>query len=695
MPRSLSLRSGFLLFFLPAFLAVGCSSERVMPPAPVLPTPSKRQLAWQDLEFYAFVHFNMNTFTNMEWGTGAEDPALFNPTQLDCRQWVRTFKDAGMKGVIITAKHHDGFCLWPSRYTEHSVKKSPWRGGDGDLIRELADACRESGLKLGIYYSPWDRNHVHYGREEYIVYMRRQLKELLTQYGDIFEVWFDGANGGSGYYGGANEERWVDKRRYYDWETTYQLIRQWQPNAVIFSDAGPDVRWVGNEDGHSYPTIWSNLMRDSVYGGMPTYHTHWADGQENGTHWVPAETNVSIRPGWYYHDYEDHKVKPVHKLVDIYYESIGMNTPLLLNFPVDTRGLVHENDGRQLKKMMEKIRDDFSHNLALGARVEASQERGKPYDAGKVTDDEAKTYWTTEDSVIEASLTLTFDSLTRLNRFLVQEYIPLGQRVKSFSIEYFADGDWEEITRGTTIGYKRILRFDEVETNRLRFTVTDAKACPVISNIEVFYADPLLVAPVIERSKSGMVTLTVPDSNTAIYYTTNGDPPNERSLKYEQPFPLLTPGVVQAVNIDPSGRQSDISRKDFDISAVQWRVYHRDTNAAKVVDGNEDSFFTVTDRDYRQIIIDLGEPLIIRGFTYLPPQNRWFSGIISEYAFFSSLGGGQYRLIQSGEFSNIQNSPVWQRVEVPEHRCRFIKLRALKTTDDQLPSFAEIGVITK
>ena len=336
-----------------------CISRRWVPLLRCTRFPVQRQLAWQQMEFYAFIHFNMNTFTDMEWGTGGEDPALFNPTQLDCRQWVRTFKEAGMKGVIITAKHHDGFCLWPSKYTEHSVKNSPWKNGDGDVIRELADACEEYGLKLGIYYSPWDRNHADYGTPDYLIYMRRQLKELLTQYGDVFEVWFDGANGGTGYYGGANEERLVDKLSYYDWDHTYALIREWQPKAVIFSDAGPDVRWVGNEDGHSYPTIWSNLMRDSVYGGMPTYHTDWADGQENGTHWVPAETNVSIRPGWYYHEYEDHKVKSVPKLVDIYYESVGMNTPLLLNFPVDRRGLIHETDAKQVRGMMEKIRQDF------------------------------------------------------------------------------------------------------------------------------------------------------------------------------------------------------------------------------------------------------------------------------------------------------------------------------------------------
>ena len=353
-------------------LIISCQTGMVMPPEPVYPIPNQRQLDWQELEFYAFIHFNMNTFTNMEWGTGGESSSQFNPTELDCRQWVKTFKNAGMKGVIITAKHHDGFCLWPSKYTEHSVKNSQWRNGEGDLIRELADACKEFGLKLGIYYSPWDRNHAHYGKPEYITYMRNQLKELLTNYGDIFEVWFDGANGGTGYYGGANETRKVDKRGYYDWEATFSLVRELQPNAVIFGDAGLDVRWVGNEKGYAYPTTWSNLMRDSVYAGMPEYAEKYSSGQMNGTHWVPAEVDVSIRPGWYYHPEQDDKVKSLKKLMDIYYESVGRNGSLLLNFPVDKRGLIHENDIRQLQAMAKQIKVDFAHNLAQESKASTS-----------------------------------------------------------------------------------------------------------------------------------------------------------------------------------------------------------------------------------------------------------------------------------------------------------------------------------
>lgn len=466
------------------FLLFSCSTP---PPPPVLPVPSDRQLAWQHLEFYAFIHFNMNTYTNMEWGTGGEDPRFFNPTKLDCMQWAKVCKAAGLKGIILTAKHHDGFCLWPSGYTEHSVKNSPWKNGQGDVVKELSEACKTYGLKMGIYLSPWDRNHVDYGKPEYITYFRNQLTELLTNYGEVFEVWFDGANGGTGYYGGANEERRVDKLTYYDWPATYELVRQLQPNAVIFSDAGPDVRWVGNEQGHAYPTTWSNLMRDSIYGGMPEYSTRFAPGQENGTHWVPAEVDVSIRPGWYYHPEQDSLVKSLPELLDIYYNSVGQNGSLLLNFPVDTRGLIHENDVEQLNKLAARLKEDFAIDLAEGQKAEASNIRGIAFKATHTVDGNDNTYWATEDGVIQASLIIHFEEETTFNRILLQEYIALGQRVKAFSLEAKTTDGWVEMADETTIGYKRILRLPEITATAIRLTIKDSKACPVISEIGVYY----------------------------------------------------------------------------------------------------------------------------------------------------------------------------------------------------------------
>ena len=488
------------LFILLTTLLVSCN--QTPPPVAVGPIPEARQLKWHELEFYAFVHFNMNTFTDMEWGTGGESPGLFNPTELDCRQWARVCKEAGMKGIILTAKHHDGFCLWPSEYTEHSVKNSPWKDGKGDVVRELADACQEYGLKLGLYLSPWDRNHAEYGTDAYITYLRNQLTELMTNYGEVFEVWFDGANGGTGYYGGANEERRVDRKTYYDWPNTRQIVRELQPGAVMFSDAGPGVRWVGNEAGWAGETNWSMIRREEFYPGSPNYKD-LTTGHEDGTHWVPAEVDVSIRPGWYYHQSEDHKVKSVKQLVDIYYNSIGRNASFLLNFPVDHRGLIHEKDVEQLMKMVEVIGRDLQTDLALNSSVEASQVRGdsRKFNAPRAVDGDPETYWATDDGVISASLTINFGKKTTFNRFLAREYIPLGQRIKAFSIEAWVDGAWVEIDAQTTIGNKRILRFDDISAEKLRFNVLDARACPLISSVEVYHAPKLLEPPVIELEK--------------------------------------------------------------------------------------------------------------------------------------------------------------------------------------------------
>ncbi|GGF28628.1 alpha-L-fucosidase [Echinicola rosea] len=681
----------YLVLLLVAF---SCQQKEVAPPAPVEPVPSERQLAWQDLEFYAFVHFNMNTFSNMEWGMGDEDPDTFNPTALDCRQWAKVAKDAGMKGIIITAKHHDGFCLWPTETTEHSVKNSSWKDGKGDVIKELSAACKEYGLKFGVYLSPWDRNNTNYGTPEYIDIFRTQLRELLTNYGEVFEVWFDGANGGTGYYGGANEERRVDKKNYYDWENTYSIIRELQPNAVIFSDGGPDIRWVGNEEGHAYKTTWSNLKRDEVYGGMPEYASEYAAGQEDGTHWVPAEVDVSIRPGWYYHPYEDHKVKSLPKLLDIYYESLGRNGSLLLNFPVDRRGLIHERDAEQVQKLANKIKEDFAHNLAREeGEIAASETRGNGYEAAMALDGDEATYWATSDGTVSGSLTVTFGEAITFNRFLAQEYIALGQRVKAFTVEVETAAGWEEIASETTIGYKRILRFPDVTATALRFTVTDAKACPTISEIGVFNAPKVVLAPNISRSVSGMVSLEVPDQGVDIYYTTDGSAPSKESQEYTAPFEVKTPKTVQAIVIDQnSGKTSEVSRVDFDMVKASWKVLNGGDKADHVMDENVHTNYTSKSDE---VVIDLGGAIELKGFTYMPMQNRYMSGVIQQYEFAVSTNGRNWKTVSKGEFGNIAASPIEQKITFEAENARFIRLKAIKTLDGKDASFAEIGVISK
>jgi alpha-L-fucosidase len=459
-----------------------------LPPAPCGAVPSQRQLAWHELEFYGFIHFTVNTFTDREWGKGDEDPQVFNPTALDARQWARVARDAGMKGLILTAKHHDGFCLWPSRYTEHSVKNSPWRGGKGDVVKDLAAACGEYGLKFGVYLSPWDRNHADYGKPEYLAYYRNQLRELLTNYGPIFEVWFDGANGGDGYYGGARERRIIDAAKYYDWANTHQLVRTLQPGAVMFSDAGPDVRWVGNERGVCFETTWLPINLEGLYPGHPDYAGKFAAGQPNGTNWVPPEVDVSIRPGWFYHSSEDAKVKSAKELLRIYYESVGRSGNLLLNLPPDRRGLIHEKDVESLKGFRALLDTTFAQDFAAGAQVQASTTRGtgSSFAAGNVTDGNKVSYWAAAEGVTEAKLELELKKPARFDQVLLQEHVALGQRIEAWSFEAELDGRWRPIASGTTVGHERIARFAPITAERVRVNVIKSRVCPTLARVALF-----------------------------------------------------------------------------------------------------------------------------------------------------------------------------------------------------------------
>ena len=435
---------------------------------PCGPVPTENQLRWQEMEMYAFIHYSMNTYTDEEWGFGNEPLELFNPSDLDCRQWARVCKQAGMKGIIFTAKHHCGFCMWPSKYTEYSVKNTPWKNGQGDVVRELADACREEGLKFAVYLSPWDRNHADYGKPEYVTYFRNQLRELLTEYGEMFEVWFDGANGGDGWYGGANETRKIDRTTYYQWPETYRMIRELQPNCLIWNDGGDrgDLRWVGTEAGNVGETNWSLL---NSTGEVPWEQLHY--GLESGNVWCPGETNTSIRPGWFYHTTEDEHVKSLSKLMDTYYKSVGRNSTLLLNFPIAPNGRIHPNDslrGIAFKKMIDEI---FKTDLTQNAKI----------------------------TIKDTETVITFKEPTAFNRFVVEEDIRYGQRVEKFSLEAEVDGKWvplndELVENGdglTTIGHRRIICFLTINATKLRFTVLDSKCEPIIKRTSVYLAPEL------------------------------------------------------------------------------------------------------------------------------------------------------------------------------------------------------------
>jgi alpha-L-fucosidase len=661
------------------------------------PVPNENQMRWQEMEYYAFVHFSVNTYTDKAWGGGDEDPKIFNPTELDCRQWARICKEAGMKGIIMTAKHHSGFCLWPSKYTEYSVKNCPWRNGKGDIVREMSNACKEYGLKLGIYLSPWDRNSADYGKPEYITYFRNQLKELLTNYGDIFEIWFDGANGGSGYYGGAKETRKIDRKTYYDWKNTYKLIRELQPNIVIWNDGGDraDLRWVGTEAGYVGETNWSLL---NATGDVPEKMLRY--GVENGDSWVPGEVNTSIRPEWFYHPSEDNKVKTLPQLMNLYYNSIGRNGTLLLNFPIMPNGLIHKNDEKAVLEFAKAVKAAFAVNLLDKKKAIASNVRGnsKDFGADKATDGNKNTYWTTDDDVKTASLTIDLDKPTTFNRFLAQEYIRLGQRVKTFTVEAFVDGNWKELAKETTIGYKRILHFPAVKATKVRFNITDSKSCPLISNIGIYNAPQILTLPSIVRNQSGEITITPDDVESVVYYTLDGSIPTPKSNRYSGPVQSEGKVDVKAIAYDAvSGKSSPVSQEKFDISRKGWKVLGIESETVnRVLDGNKSTTW-YQGRDKKMpvdLVIDLGRDQNLSGFRYLPDQNRAM-GIITNYQFFVSQDNNNWKQVDEGEFANIKNNPLWQIKKFAPEKARYIKLRALRNTEgSDAVGYSEVDVIT-
>jgi len=479
----------YIILSLLLFAAIESRSQNVLPPAPYGAVPNDNQIAWQKMEYYMFIHFGPNTFTDKEWGDGSEDPKVFNPTNLDTRQWARIAKGAGMKAIIITAKHHDGFCLWPSEFSTHTVRESPWKDGKGDILKELSEACKEYGLKFGVYLSPWDRNHPDYGTSKYNQVFANTLQEVLSNYGEVFEQWFDGANGE-----GPN-----GKIQNYDWPLFHRVVYNNQPNAVIFSDIGPGARWIGNESGIAGETNWSTLNTEGFgLGKLAPNPKVLNTGNENGQNWIPGEADVSIRPGWFYSPKTDNKVKSLNQLLDIYYSSVGRNANLLLNVPVDRRGLIHPNDSTRLMEFRKIIDATFKSNLAKDKKVLVSNTRGnaKEYSAQNLIDENFDTYWTVDDGINNATLTLDLGKRTEINRLVLQEYIPLGQRIKSFSVDYWNGNEFVALDKQTTVGYKRILTFSTITTTKIRINIV-ANAAPILSEIQVYKAPEIIESPVV------------------------------------------------------------------------------------------------------------------------------------------------------------------------------------------------------
>lgn len=594
-----------------AFPAGATVAEKIEMASRLVPTP--QQLEWQRMELTAFLHFGVNTFTGREWGDGTEDPAIFNPTSLDCEQWVRTLKESGFKMAIITAKHHDGFCLWPTKTTRHSVASSSWKDGKGDVVRELRDACKKYGIKFGVYLSPWDRNASCYGDSPaYNQFFIEQLTELLTNYGEVHEVWFDGANGE-----GPN-----GKKQIYDWDAILKTIRRLQPKAVT-AIMGDDVRWVGNEKGIGRETEWSATALTpgiyprsgeqnkelGIFGKAKDLGGRDIVARATELFWYPSEVDVSIRPGWFYHADQDKQVKSLNHLADIYFKSVGYNSVLLLNIPPDLRGLINENDVQRLKEFSSYLKKTFARNYVL-----------KGNEAWHGTSGTVRQYDIQKDALV--------------NAFMIQEDISKGQRIESFLVEAYKDGSWIHMAEGTTVGYKRLVRFSDTRPERIRVTIRSARGVANVAAVGLFYAEPLA------------------DKNEEI----------------------------QLSNVPVDG----------------WQVVGGNADSRKAIDGDRKTVWRAS--ALTPLVVDMGDKVEVSGFSYAPSIGEDLTGTIYKYAFYVSLDGQSWTKCEaSGEFSNIMHNPVPYFVRFGKtYPARYFKLEPLSEINNKnVVTVGEVGILTK
>ncbi|CAM3077942.1 MULTISPECIES: alpha-L-fucosidase [Sphingomonas] len=544
--RRAVIASGLVASAAPAFAQKGAGA-----PAPYGAIPSARQWRWHQREQYAFIHFAMNTFTDKEWGYGDEDPKMFNPSDFSADQIVAAAKAGNLKGIILTAKHHDGFCLWPTKLTEHCIRNSPYKNGQGDIVREMSDACKRAGLAFGIYLSPWDRNRADYGRPSYVDYFRKQVVELCTGYGELFEFWFDGANGGDGYYGGARETRQIDAPKYYNWPSIIALVHQYQPMACTFDPLGADIRWVGNEDGIAGDPCWPTMPNH------PYVQSEGNSGVRGAPLWWPAETNTSIRPGWFYHADEDSKVRSPENLVGYFDTSVARGTNMNLNLPPDRRGRIPDQDVKILKSFGDAIRASFATDLAQGSVASASHVRGKGYEAARVLDGQRDTYWSAPDGVTTPSLTLDLPPNRSFDLIRIREYLPLGVRVTRFAVDAEVNGTWQQLAEHECISAQRIIRLPQpITARRVRLRIVDAPVCPAISEVSLFKSVAPVPVPAIVSSDPTVlattdwkiVSATAPGAEKLL--------DNDAKTIWVQPAPV--PGKPASVTVD-MGQVRDVA----------------------------------------------------------------------------------------------------------------------------------------
>lgn len=690
-----------LSLYISLLLSISCA-DKVGAPAAMSVVPTDKQLEWFNMEFYGFIHFGPNTFTGAEWGHGEEDPNVFNPLNIDTDQWAKVCSEAGMKGIILTVKHHDGFCLFPSAYSTHTVRESSWMDGKGDVLKLLSESCRKYGLKLGIYLSPWDMNHPDFTTDKYNDVYINTIEEVLTNYGDIFEFWYDGGDTGKN-----------GKKQVYDWDRFDAKIRELQPNIVI--NGCRDLRWVGNEEGHAPQTCWATITRDSVLAADKradgSVLSLYGTGLENGNIWAPAECDVSIRPGWFHRPSEDARVKSVAQLVDMYIGSVGRNSTLILNLAPDKSGQIPQTEIERLQSFRKHLDECFANNLALGTKITATDSRSSDFSAAKVINNNTNSYWATSDSVTTASLTFEWMSAVTMNAVMMQEYIKLGQRVRAFNIEVDDNGKWRTVAQGTTIGRKRIITFDNVTTAKLRINITDSRAAITLCNVEVFDFPTLLTTPTIHRDVQGNVTMDNQTEKANIFYTVNAGKPNAESIKYNGAFACPDGGIIKACTIDSvSGKASEITERQFDIIKTGWKIVDCSGDKAlalSAIDDNVSSLWSVKSAKSAHpyhIVIDLGATMPLKGFTYTPRKDGSKIGNISEYSLYLSPDNVNWQCVeQNKRFDNIANNPIEQRILFGNtHEARYLKFVTHNDTQSLensqalgVATIAEIGVISK
>ncbi len=668
--------------------------------------PHARQLAWQKRGLISFIHFGMNTFTGREWGTGDEDPALFAPSALDAAQWVAACAAAGSREVILTCKHHDGFCLWPSRYTAHTVAHSPWRAGTGDVVREVADACHAAGLAFGIYLSPADLHAIRLGVygatavrprsiptpvagwtpasavrltgewDEYNTYFMNQLFELLTEYGPVDEVWLDGANPrdiGQAY-------------AYADW---YRLVRALQPQALIFGK-GPDCRWIGNERGDTRPDEWSVIPTtpDEAFADRrgADLGSRAACAGASAFMWYPGEVDVSIRPGWFFHPGEDRRLRTLDRLVDIWMGAVGGNAVMLLNAPPGPGGLLAPGDVQRLGELGRVVAATFAVDLAQGATVVADHEL-PDHPATFALGGRADTCWRPADWQRSAALVV---SLPRAQRFdtidLREDVAHFGQRVERFAIDVWEDGQWRQLAERGTIGFRRVVRVPAVESAQLRVRFLAARVCPTLAHLSLHLAPPRPPAPRVVRGPGGLITISVEPAGAPIRYTLDGNAPDAGAALYAGPFALPRGGVVQAMLADAGDPQAlaapPLARVEFGPAKAGWRVLtttgeQPDGAATNAIDDDPATVWRSAAQDApitalpARIVLDLGEAFDIAGLTMLPyAPGPWPRA----YTCSTSRDGQEWTPAAAAEFANLANNPVLQTIPFPPRRARYVQL---------------------